>query len=115
MTKAKDPKDKKIGRERQLAEDWQHISRSPEGRRVLADLMAWGWVFQPIEEDDPIAMARANGERNFVLRIARYLNLQPEVFAEAMRDNDEAQGEMIGDHEYRQLMAKYLRPGPVMN
>jgi hypothetical protein len=104
--------DKRIKRERQLSEDWQAVARTPEGRRVIADLFAWGWVFQPIEENDPMGMARANGERNFALRVSRYLNLTPEVFAEAMRSNDEAIGEMIGDNEYRALMAHYLSPKP---
>ena len=107
--------DRKIKRERQLAEDWQAIGRTQEGRRVIADLFAWGWVFQPLESNDALELARLNGERNFALRVARYLNLQPEIFAEAMRSHDEVQGEWMGDAEYRQLMAKYLAPGPVMN
>jgi len=32
-----------------------------------------------------------------------------------MRSHDEVQGEWMGDAEYRQLMAKYMAPGPVMN
>jgi hypothetical protein len=113
--KAKPAQAKRIKREQQLAEDWQTIARTPEGRRVIADLFAWGWVFQPIEENDPYALNRAIGENNFAKRVARYLNLQPEVFSEAMRGHDEVQAEWIGSEDYRQLMAKYLGPGPVMN
>jgi hypothetical protein len=116
MTKKPAPaKSKKISRERQLSEDWQAISRTPEGRRVIADLFAWGWVFQPIEENDPMAMSRANGERNFAIRVARYLSLQPEVFDVAMRGNDETKAEIIGDEEFRAQMAHWLRPGPPLN
>lgn len=107
--------DRRIKREQQLAEDWQEIAKSAEGRRVIADLFAWGWVFQPIEENDPAAAQRAMGERNFALRVARYLNMQPEIFAEAMRAHDDVQGEWMGNDEYRQLMAKFLTPGPIMN
>lgn len=113
MTKPKT--DKRIKRERQLADDWQAISRTPEGRRIIADLFAWGWVFQPIEENDPYALSRAVGENNFAKRVARYLNLQPEVFDLAMRGQDEVESEWMGNDEYRQYMAKYLTPGPVMN
>jgi len=102
---------KRINRERQLADDWQAIARTPAGRRIIADLFAWGWVFQPIHENDPIALAAANGERNFALRVARYLNLEPAVFDEAMRSNDETQAEWMGDAEYRGLMAKFLTLG----
>lgn len=108
-------KERRLKREQQLAEDWQTIGRTPEGRRVIADLFAWGWVFQPIEENDPAASQRMMGERNFALRVARYLNLQPDVFAEAMRSHDEVQGEWMGNDEYRKQMAKWLSPAPVMN
>lgn len=112
---AKKPADRKIKRERQLAEDWQAIARTPEGRRVIADLFAWGWVFQPLESNDPLELSRLNGERNFAVRIARYLNLQPEVFDAAMRSQDEVESDWLGGPaEYRKLMAKYLAPGPVM-
>jgi len=115
MTKPKHKPDKRIKREQQLAEDWQAIARTPEGRRIIADLFAWGWVFQPIEENDPYALSRAVGENNFAKRVARYLNLQPDVFDVAMRGQDEVEGEWMGKDEYRQLMASYLRPQQVMN
>jgi hypothetical protein len=115
MSKAETEKKRRVTRERQLAEDWQAIAQTPAGRRVIADLMAWGWVFQPLESNDPLELSRLNGERNFALRVARYLNLMPEIFAEAMREHDEVQSEWMGQNEYRQFMAKFLTPGPVMN
>lgn len=108
-------RDTRIKRERQLADDWQAIARTPEGRRIIADLFAWGWVFQPIEENDPYALSRAVGENNFAKRVARYLNLQPEVFDAAMRSQDEVESEWMGNDEYRRLMAQYLTPGPILN
>lgn len=107
--------ERRIKRERQLAEDWQAVARTPEGRRIIADLFAWGWVFQPIEENDPYALSRAVGENNFAKRVARYLNLQPEVFDAAMRKQDEVESEWLGNDEYRQLMASYLTPNPKLN
>ena len=112
MTKAKKPRP---SRDQQLADDWQSISRTPAGRRVIADLFGFGWVFQPIEENDPIALSRSVGENNFAKRVARYLNLEPEVFAHAMRDNDEAAKEWMGDSEYNRLMAGYIAPMGKLN
>lgn len=116
MTKDKpDGRSKDARRERQLAEDWQSIARSPEGRRVIADLFKSAWVFDPIEVNDPIAMARCVGTRNFAIRVATLLNMTPEIFDTAMRQNGEGLAEMVGDKEYRELMGRYLAPTPVMN
>lgn len=67
-------------RDLQLAEDWQWFAETPAGRRVIADLMTWGNVYSQIEENDPVAMARAVGENNFAKRVACLLGLKPEVF-----------------------------------
>lgn len=112
MSKIKSEADRKrrLQRDAQLATDWQAIARTPEGRRIIADLFGWGWVFQPLEDNDPMELARHNGERNFALRVARYLNLDAAVFAAAMRQNDEAVAEWMGENEYREQMAAYFRP-----
>lgn len=106
---------KRINRQRQLAEDWQAIAQTPAGRRIIADLFADGWVFQSIDENDPIALARAVGENNFAKRVARYLNLSPDVFDAALREHDETHSEIMGNDEYRRLMAHYLAPTPMLN
>ena len=102
-------------RQRQLAEDWQAIARTPEGRRVIADLMQWGWVFQQIEENDPIALARMVGENNFAKRISRYLNLTPDMFVESNKQNDEVDREWLTDDVFRELMGVYMAPPKMLN
>lgn len=73
-------KKKITSRDLQLAEDWQWFASTPQGRRVIADLMTWGNVYSQIEENDPVAMARAIGENNYAKRIALLLGLSPAVF-----------------------------------
>lgn len=65
----------------QLALDYKRTFSSPEGQRVLADLMVWCNVYHPIDETDPIKLAQANGERNVALRIVGYMGMTPETFA----------------------------------
>ena len=101
-------KQKRILRERQLMEDWQAIYRTAAGRRAIGDLLYWANVMTPIVESDPIKLAIANGERNLAIRLARYLNLTPEIFPQTMRENDEVQAGYMGDIDYRQFMAKTI-------
>lgn len=115
MIDKKDGRTKEAKRERQLADDWQEIARSAAGRRILADLFKKAWVFDEINENDPIAMARCIGARNFAIHIAKLLNMTPEMFDTAMRQNGEAVAEMVGNDEYRRMMARYLQPTPIMN
>lgn len=76
-------------RDIQLAEDWQWFASTQQGRRVIADLMTWGNVYSQIDENDPIAMARAIGENNFAKRVACLIGLKPEVFpVQSWEDTD---------------------------
>lgn len=113
--KKQDGRTKEAKRERQLADDWQEIARTAPGRRVIADLFKSAWVFDEIETNDPIEMARKTGTRNFAIHVARMLNMTPEIFDTAMRQNGEALSDIVGTEDYRKLMAKFLTPGPVMN
>lgn len=67
-------------RDLQLADDWQWVSGTAQGRRIIADLMVWGNVYSQIDTDDPIAMAKAVGENNFAKRVAYLLGVKPEIF-----------------------------------
>lgn len=71
-------------RDAQLAEDWRWLANTPQGRRIIADLMVWGNVYNPINEDNPVALALAVGENNFAKRIAYLLayHEQPHNYAE---------------------------------
>lgn len=76
-------------RDAQLAEDWQTIAHTAEGRRIIADIMTWANVYSPIEDNDPVAMARHVGEENVAKRIAYYLGYKAENFARmAQEDTD---------------------------
>lgn len=68
---------------------WRDFYATPEGRAALADLMVWCNVYSPIETNDPIEMARLNGERNVVLRIAALMGSKPADFlTHAQEDTD---------------------------
>ena len=108
MSESISDKEKRIRRERQLMEDWQEIYRTAAGKRAIGDLLYWANVMTPIVESDPIKLAIANGERNLAIRLARYLNLTPEIFPATMRENDEVQAGYMGDVNYREYMAKTL-------
>ena len=76
-------------KQRRVAEAWQTWYATPDGRFAIQNLLGRCWVFQDIDEHDPIRMSRAIGENNVGKYIARQLNLEPGVFAESMRSNDE--------------------------
>lgn len=66
----------------QRAQDYKDVFNSPQGRRVLADLMAAARVFTPIHTTDPLTLAFHQGERNLALRIATFMAYRPEDFVE---------------------------------
>lgn len=74
-------------RDQQVAEDWQWLATTMEGRRIIADLMTWANIYSPIEDNDPIAMARHVGEENVAKRIAYYLSYKPEQFPRMAEDD----------------------------
>jgi hypothetical protein len=74
-------------RDAQLAEDWQEIAETAAGRRIIADIMTWANIYSPIEDNDPIAMARHVGEENVAKRISYYLGYKPEQFPQMAEDD----------------------------
>jgi hypothetical protein len=74
-------------RDAQLAEDWQEIAETAAGRRIIADIMTWANIYSPIEDSDPINMARHVGEENVAKRIAYYLGYKPEQFPQMAEDD----------------------------
>ena len=63
-------------RDAQLADDWQWLANTPQGQRIIADLMVWGNVYNPIEANDPIEMAREVGVNNYAKRVAGFLGFK---------------------------------------
>jgi hypothetical protein len=72
-----------------LARTYKRLFSTPDGRKVLADLMTATHVFEPIPPGDAAAMAFANGERNVGLRIAAMLAYKPEDFVRVARETTE--------------------------
>lgn len=60
----------------QAWQDWYH----GHGRAAIADLMVWCNVYSAIETNDPLELAKAEGERRVALRIAHMIGLKPDLF-----------------------------------
>jgi len=87
----------KVQAERAIAEAYQIVFDSPLGRVVMADLMQWCNVYNPIAEADPINLGIRIGERNVALRIAQMKGLRPEHFpTEAWATADQINSMMAG-------------------
>jgi hypothetical protein len=85
--KKDDPKLAK--RTAQLAEDWQWLASTAQGRRIIAHIMVWGNVYNPITDHDPIKMAMQVGENNFAKEIAFFLGYRADKFEFAQRSWDD--------------------------
>lgn len=92
---------KKPNRDAQLADDWQWLATTAVGQRIISDLMTWGNVYAPIEENDPVAMARMIGENNFAKRVAFLLGLKPGQFPDkSWSDSDTINSMMRANDSY---------------
>lgn len=69
--------------EAKIAEAYRDLWQTPQGRVVLGDLLMSCHVFEPSFAPDALSTAFREGERNIGLRIARYLDMQPQAFAQA--------------------------------
>lgn len=87
MSRHEDPRFRK--RDAQLAEDFQWLNNTPQGRRIIAHIMVWGNVYSQIDENDPIALARAVGENNFAKHIAYLLGYRAEHYDYVQRSQDD--------------------------
>lgn len=94
----------KGNRDVQLAEDWQWLNNTPQGRRIIADLMVWGNVYTQITGYDARGRAMSNteifmaiGENNFAKRIAGYLGYKPDPyqFVQHAQDDTDLLNRMI--------------------
>lgn len=62
------------------ARDYRATFGTPEGERVLADLVDRNGIFRPTFEQDPYVTAFNEGRRNVLLDILKYLQVTPEQF-----------------------------------
>jgi hypothetical protein len=93
-------KPKKVNRDLQLADDWQWLATTAVGQRIIADLMMWCEVYTTIEENDPIALARAVGAENVAKRVAFLLGLKPGQFADKAWFDTELSNRLMRDNEH---------------
>jgi hypothetical protein len=73
-----------------LAEQYRSVFDSPDGRAVLADIMAFCKVYAPILPTDGVTMAFENGQRNVGLMIATKLNYRENEFPRLAQQHNEA-------------------------
>lgn len=71
-----------------LASDYARCFDSPEGQRVLADLMTVTGVYDVVTESDPIKLALQTGARNVALHIAAKLNWKPGEFVQRAEQDE---------------------------
>ncbi len=61
--------------------DFQRVlNGSPEGKRVLAEILSWGHMLKPSimgNPVDPYLLAFRDGERNIALRVMATVNNEP--------------------------------------
>ena len=88
----------KSKRELQLADDWQELARTASGQRIIADLLTQCDVYTRVEENDPIAMARAVGANNVGKLIAFYLGLKPSDFPQQSWEDTDLLNKMMNSH-----------------
>lgn len=67
-----------------LALDYRKVFGSPEGQRVLFDLMKAHHMLSPVFRKDKDEALFHDGERNVVLRIMTKLKMDPAKLKEAM-------------------------------
>ena len=64
---------------------YRAVFETPEGKRVLHDLMKQHHVLGALPARDAHEIFRAEGERNVVLRILSLLNIDPLKFEEILK------------------------------
>ncbi len=90
----------------QLSQDYKDVFlATPQGRRVLADIMAAARVFAPVDSNDPYEIARRNGERNIACRVATYCAYHPADFVERAIETTRELEELF--NQSRAMAAQY--------
>lgn len=85
----------------QLSQDYKDVFATPQGKRVLADIMAHGQVYAPIHSGNPTEMAYRCGERNLALRIATMMAYQPADFVERAIETTRELADLMDEANHR--------------
>jgi hypothetical protein len=75
-----------LNKVKQLKTDYSIVFNSPEGRRVLHDILKNTHVLEPTFNIDPYNMAFNEGARNEALRILSILQFKPEDFVQIAQE-----------------------------
>tara|TARA_R100000664_G_C2740293_1_gene128898 strand:+ start:97 stop:348 length:252 start_codon:yes stop_codon:yes gene_type:complete len=79
-----------LNKVKQLKNDYSIVFNSPEGRRVLHDILKNTHILEPTFSTDSIQMAFNEGARNEALRVLSILQFKPEDFVQIAQEvNDE--------------------------
>tara|TARA_R110000765_G_scaffold418383_1_gene521817 strand:+ start:146 stop:406 length:261 start_codon:yes stop_codon:yes gene_type:complete len=70
----------KKDRDLQLMRDYAIVFDSPEGTRVLHDIMLNNFILEPSFDDNPYKMAFNEGGKNAALRILSLLKYKPDDY-----------------------------------
>jgi hypothetical protein len=86
----------KMGMREKRVSDYKDTFGSPEGQRVLLDLMGAHGMLSPGFHKDPIEMARMAGERNVIIRILSLINVDLKQLKQKVEDaNELAKAEFV--------------------
>jgi len=73
----------------QRAIDYKLVFGTPDGERVLTDIMVKASVFKPIAHVDPIECARMEGARALALHIASFKRFDAKSFLDSWKAPEE--------------------------
>lgn len=79
--------EKKPDEDKSLIIAYKSVFGTPDGERVLTDILTSGFVFDAVHYADPILSARGEGARALALRIARYVGLDLKFFRRKQEDS----------------------------
>jgi hypothetical protein len=69
--------------DRMRLQDYRIVFGSPEGKRVLHDLIARHYVLGSTFSSEATIMAHAEGQRDVVLQVLRFMQMRPADIPEA--------------------------------
>lgn len=74
---------------RQLMTDYRTVFQSPEGQRVLADMMRLAGLFETIETSDPVEIGKLVGRQNLIKEIMTLHGVGLDVYIKHLRGKED--------------------------
>ena len=73
----------------QRAIDYKLVFGTPDGRRVLTDILIKGNAFHPVATTDQVEANRAEGARHLALHIASFVRFDADTFMAAWKEPED--------------------------